>query len=195
MVPTRLWRLGRAAWLSRRWEVYFARRLWDRDGLEILRDARVPASAVVFTPERTLGHKDDGKRQPLVLPLSQIVRDAGGDVQFEHAAVEDRLEDTAGAHLLRPRTVRRRASRTADIEALTAELREHVRAARDYARDTRDRSGRAELLPRPAQAQLAQRAGVTASSACRCFKDPSARELQFLWELADDLDRVAADAP
>jgi len=46
------------------------------------------------------------------------------------------------------RPTKRRASRTADIDALKRELIAHVKAARDHAVTSRDRTGEAKLLPR-----------------------------------------------
>jgi len=69
---------------------------------------------------------------------------------------------------------------------------EHLRTARDYALETRERTGTPELLPRPSQKQLATRLGISESNVSRCQHDKSARELALLWEWAADLDRVLA---
>ena len=76
------------------------------------------------------------------------------------------------------------------IEMLTGEMHEHLRAARDHAVDTLDRTGTPQLLPRPQRDFLARNLNVHKSSATRAFQDDEARELQYLWELAADLDRI-----
>lgn len=93
---------------------------------------------------------------------------------------------------LRPNTRRnrKRAERTASIELLTKELKQHIRAARDHAQARIDHGREPELLPRPSQKELAERVGITVSAASRCFNDPSAMELCLLWETADDLEAL-----
>ena len=83
-----------------------------------------------------------------------------------------------------------RPTRATDIAALTNEMIEHIKAARNHAVTTRDLTGEAQLLPRPSQKELAQRAGVSESSVSRCLKHKAARELRILWELALDLDQI-----
>ena len=89
---------------------------------------------------------------------------------------------------------RKRSQRTAEIAALVAELREYLRTARDYAVATRQQTGEAKLLPRPTQLELERRLGISQCNISRCLKDPDARELQFLWKLALDRERILAYA-
>ncbi len=84
----------------------------------------------------------------------------------------------------------RRQTRAGDIDALVAELKQHLRSARDFAYHTRDVDGVPALLPRPSQKDLARRLGITESRVSRSLNDGRAIELQLLWNLADDLDQV-----
>jgi hypothetical protein len=87
---------------------------------------------------------------------------------------------------------RKRAKRTATIELLTRQLKEHIVAAQDYARVTAERNGVSKLLPRPTQRDLARLVGASEAGVSRCLHDPAARELRLLWEIAGDLDRLLA---
>jgi len=84
----------------------------------------------------------------------------------------------------------RRQTRAADIEALVGELREHLRAARDYAFHSLETTGVAELLPRPSQKELAHRLDITASRVSRSINDRDAQQLKLLWKLADDVEGI-----
>ncbi|MAD79965.1 MAG: hypothetical protein CMJ50_03855 [Planctomycetaceae bacterium] len=84
----------------------------------------------------------------------------------------------------------KRGPRAALITELTRELQEHLRTARDHAFDTMDRTGTPQLLPRPQKDFLAKKLDVHKSTVTRAFSDDEARELCFLWDLADDLDRI-----
>jgi len=80
--------------------------------------------------------------------------------------------------------VARRGNRTAHIEKLVAELKEHYRTSRDnyYAVG--------ELLPRPTQAELAKRIGTRQDDVSRCLNDPGAILLRTLWKNAEDIRAV-----
>ncbi|MHB0960894.1 MAG: DNA methyltransferase [Pirellulaceae bacterium] len=52
-------------------------------------------------------------------------------------------------------------SRLVVIEMLTREMQEHLRAARDHAVDTQDRTGTPQLLPRPQRDFLARNSAYT----------------------------------
>jgi hypothetical protein len=88
------------------------------------------------------------------------------------------------------RRPRKRAERATGIEALTEEMRQHVRAARDHLQAAVDFDRDPELLPRPSQKELAKRVGITVTAASRCFNDSSAKELRLLWDVASDLDSL-----
>jgi len=81
---------------------------------------------------------------------------------------------------------RKRASRAGAIDALKKELKEHIRAAADHLRSRRDLGAGPAMLPRPTQAELARRIGSPPYTVSRCLRDPTARELQILWQTAND---------
>ena len=188
-VAGRLWKLGTLRWAARRRSVFFGRLLHRRDGPEILKKAGVTPRSIVFTPSRALPCGMIGGDGPQILPLCRVASWGTNGLHLDRETVEAELADIA-SDVSRARPIPKRASRAADIEALSAEMREHLRAARRHALDTLDQTGKPQLLPRPTQAQLARRVGRSQHTVSRCLKDPTATELQFLWDLAIDLDRV-----
>ncbi|MCW5775345.1 MAG: winged helix-turn-helix domain-containing protein [Phycisphaeraceae bacterium] len=84
---------------------------------------------------------------------------------------------------------RKRASRATALDGLKRELREHLRAAKAHYHATATR-GRAELLPRPTQQDLAKRLGVSEPTVSRCLNDEPDQELKVLWASAEDIDLV-----
>lgn len=134
--------------------------------------------------------------------LIDALRPDDGDLPRNQAdrpfAVDDdqpvRLDHAHGIALLRPPSkagrTRKRADRAANIEALVRELSDHLRAARDHAQAAADFGRPPELLPRPSRRDLAKRIGIAASVVSRCFSDPAAKELNLLWEMANDLEAV-----
>jgi len=131
-----------------------------------------------------------------VFALERYLLLDGESLRFDTRAVEERLAELGlGGDGRKKAAKRRRASRTANIEKLTQAMMEHVRTARKAAFDARDRTGTPILLPRPTLEELARRTGISPSTVSRCLKDPEARELQFLWELAVDLDRLMGWQP
>ena len=69
-------------------------------------------------------------------------------------------------------------------------MQERLRATRDHAVDTLDRTGTPQLLSRPQRDFLARKLRPHKSSVTRAFQDEESRELRFLWDLAADLDRI-----
>jgi hypothetical protein len=186
----RLWRIGRSSGPGGAFAVFFGRQLHRADAGEILESARIPSKAIVFAPLYTPA-RSVKSRGALVLPLLSVVSSSSGTVHFDRQQVANRLAEWLQSRVHpTKRPVRKRATRAADIAALTKELQEHLRAARDYAISTRDRTGQPQLLPRPTQEDLARRIGSSQWTVSRCLNDPEARELVFLWELAVDLDRL-----
>ena len=188
--PNRLWRIGKAQGQGDGFTVFFGRQLHRDDVPAVLRRFGIPSRAVVFTayhsPTRVL-HEES----PLILPLGEVLHYDRGRLRFHHEQVADRLAEWRESHASpTKRPLRKRASRAADIAALTCEMQEHLRTARDYAHATRERTGRAQLLPRPTQQELARRTGASQWTVSRCLNDPEARELSYLWKLAADLDRL-----
>jgi len=191
LVPDRLWRVGRSDWAGRAWSVLFGRMFHRRDAREILTKATIPSRSVVFVPDLVPKPDPTDDRRPLIISLTSATSWHQDAVRLDRQSIEDRLAEWIDAR--RPATkpaARKRASRTADIEALATEMREHLRAARRYALATLDQTGQPQLLPRPTQEQLARRVGRSQHTVSRCLKDQTATELRFLWDLAIDLDRV-----
>jgi hypothetical protein len=186
MHANRLWRIGKAAGDVGNLTVFFGRQFHRQDTAAILQSARIPTKAVVLVPF----HVPTVQCETLVLPLIDLVAE---NCQVNMTYLGQRLQewlerrDPAGK-----RAPRKRTQRTAEIAALVAELREHLRTARDYALATRQQTGEAKLLPRPTQVELERRLGVSQCNVSRCLKDPDARELQFLWKLALDKERILA---
>jgi hypothetical protein len=131
--------------------------------------------------------------------LTKIGARREGRLYFGHevsVALLERLallwEKHASKRSRNKRPLGRRGNRDANIARLTKEIKQHVRAARDHAFATRAWGGEPQLLPRPKQKDLASWTRLTPSAVSRCLKDAAARELQILWELALDLERIMA---
>jgi hypothetical protein len=194
IVPDRLWQVGRTRLGDRGVAVWAGRRLNARDAAEVLRRVRLPRNAVVFVPHAIPRMGLQEVFSGPIVPLTSVAMSCHGSIHLDWSHVEGQFADLEEGRAARKRTPPKRATRAADIAALTAELREHILAARDHARATRDQTGEAHLLPRPNQRDLAKRVGITPSSASRCFADESARELRILWDAAVDLERIL-DSP
>jgi hypothetical protein len=187
----RLWRIGKAAGDVGTFTVFLGRQFHRRDATEILQAARIPAKAVVLVPlhlPASLGKESEA----LILSLTEVVVD---NCQVNMDYVSQRLREWLERHnSSAKRAPRKRSQRAAEIAALVVELREHLRTARDYAQATRQQLGEAKLLPRPTQLELERRLGISQWRISRCINDPEARELQFLWKLALDQERILTHA-
>ena len=84
----------------------------------------------------------------------------------------------------------KRASRAAAIDTIKDALRDHLRSARRYAYEMKERKGSVELLPRPTQKQLAELLELDESAVSRALNDRSDKELQIIWQGALNLDYV-----
>ncbi|MFQ5734293.1 MAG: hypothetical protein ACE5KM_20335 [Planctomycetaceae bacterium] len=155
------------------------------DALTVLIDA---------TPHSVWDRKAQGfvpREAPVSVRSESNGCDAGPNSASSHIRRVDAPEQTSGPHSrANGRRNRKRAERAASIEALTTELKRHIRAAREHAQTAVDFGRTPDLLPRPSQKDLAERVGITVSAASRCFNDPSATELRLLWETAGDLDAL-----
>jgi hypothetical protein len=191
VMPGRLWLVGKVTWAARRREVYFARCYRRDDGSSLVTEMSRRPRAVLFTPTEAAARRWAGAVENLVIALESALSLEDGSIRFDGEYVEGRLADaglTGAAKAERPK--RKRAERAAKIEVLEKELIAHLRAARDYAYATMDRTGTPALLPRPSQKQLAERTGLTEADVSRCLKDSNARELRLYWETAQDLDQI-----
>jgi hypothetical protein len=189
IVAGRLWRLGTFRWGARRRSVFLGRLLYRHDVHDILGKAGVTPRSIVFTPYRAVPGVMSGGAGPQLTPLSRVASWDADGVHLDREIVEAELADVP-SDVPKARPARKRAGRAADIEALSAEMREHLRAARRHALATLDQTGQPQLLPRPTQEQLARRVGRSQHTVSRCLRDQTANELQYLWDLAIDLDRV-----
>jgi hypothetical protein len=192
LVSGLVWRLGKANWAGHPREVCFVRRCRRHEEMKIATELSSRKKTIVLTATaataRTLG---------MVLPNQVFGLDSvtsfGNDysLRIDQEYFEDRIDGVNQSEKSAAKApAKRRASRTADMDALKRELIEHIKAARDYAVTTRDRSGEARLLPRPSKEELGRRAGVRPHSVTRCFQDPQSYELAQLWDLAENLDRI-----
>ena len=78
----------------------------------------------------------------------------------------------------------RRGNRSANIEKLVAELRQHLLVARDHYWVT------GNMLPKPNMEGLGKMIGIEKYAVSRCIRDSDADMLRFLWQHADDMDFV-----
>lgn len=188
-VPHRVWYLGQADWNGDIWPTYFARGLWCDDAVEVLKAARVPAHAVVFVPQESPPATD--RPGPVFIPLADVLTWTNTGLRFNRRTVASRLPLKSPVPTrTRPR---KRSVRTAVIDALTSELRAHLRAARDHAWATRDADGVPQLLPKPEQQDLARRCRTSPATVSRCLRDdPAAKVLRYYWQLADNVEDVLA---
>ncbi len=185
----RLRRLGRLHRGGSPCSVWFGLHLFRRDAGQIVSRASLPARALLIVP---------GRRPSCSLPggvISVSLRDvtdwAGGTLQWDAERLDELLEVPATEfRAARKPAPTRRQSRAGDIDALVAELKQHLRSARDYAYQTRETRGVPALLPRPSQKDLARRLGITESRLSRSLHDERATELRLLWRVADDLEQV-----
>ena len=134
LIPDRLWRVGKSDWGSHTWNVFFGRMFYRRDAREILKKAGVPSRSVVFVPELMPEPDTKDGRRPLIVSLSSAACWRDGAICLDQKSIEGRLAEWVDdPDPARKRAARKRASRAADIEALAAEMREHLRAARRHA--------------------------------------------------------------
>jgi hypothetical protein len=189
----RVWRLGKAKWANSQWNVFFARRLHWSDAWKVFNQAQFPARSVVFTPQHVAELDERIIRRPTMLPLREVLTwGEGPKFVFDHAYVEDHLAELLRSIAAQPvkKKPRKQGPRPAHINAIMSELQQHLRAARDYAITTRDRTGAPALLKPPTKETLAKLVGVHKSTVTHCFRDESAVMLNYLWNLAHDVDRI-----
>lgn len=190
----RLWRLGRLNHGGTPWSVWFGFHLFRRDAGDILLRAQFPVRTLLLVPGRMPSRPLPGGIQ--VGSLRELTDWCGDTLQWDEERLEELLHvPDAESHSPKKPAPTRRQSRAADIDALVAELKQHLRSARDHAFHTRESHGLPALLPRPTQKDLARRLGITESRISRSLNDERAAELRLLWNLADDLDQVLRFMP
>jgi hypothetical protein len=186
-VAGRLWRLGRVRRGETAWSGWLGFRLGRRDAGAVLASTRLPVRSLLLVPGRP---PHCGLPEGIVVgALRELTCWSDGTLQGDFDRLAELLDvPDIVARRTTQRPPARRQSRATDIDALAAELKQHLRAARDHAYHTRDTQGVPALLPRPTQEELAQRLGISESRVSRSLKDERAAELRLLWKLADDLE-------
>lgn len=81
----------------------------------------------------------------------------------------------------KPKPPARRGKRSVNIEKLVHELRQHLISAWDHYWEM------GNLLPKPRMEDLGKLIGIEKYAVSRCFNDPDADKLRFLWKHADDI--------
>ena len=192
VVPGLLWRLGKARWNGHSREVYFVRRCRENDASKIATELSHHPKAIVLTTTEAAARKLGKALNNPVISLDGVASFNGDhSILVDTNHIEGRIAEKGLDGLCRAkRPVKRRASRTADIDALEHELIAHIKAARDHAVAARDRGDEVKLLPRPSKEELGRRAGVKPHSVTRCFADRQAHQLRFLWGIAADPEQI-----
>jgi hypothetical protein len=186
-----VWHVGKATWAGRSRQIWFARG-FQREGCQAaVCLLRANSKAVVFTPtDRGAGLWQEATGN-LVIPLDlDTFLDSGTlmlDVEDIQARIEDAIVVETGK---RTPTKTKRSQRAANIESLTRVVIEFLRSARDYAFDTKEKNGVAELLPRPAISIFCKQAGIRPHDFSRCLDDESARELKVYWGMTENLEQI-----
>jgi len=188
VLPGRVWNLGRVALAGKSRTIWAIRGLARPDAAQIVDVLPKGRSPVVFFLGQPL---DDGLLQipcESIIELRTVVTLRDDEIFVDAEGIERQLaSEVAGTAKKKPK---KRASRTATIDAIKQALREHLRAARDHAYNSRDHGSGAALLPRPSQQQLAALLNIHVSSVSRAINDPSDKEITILWEAANDLEQV-----
>ncbi|MGD9713103.1 MAG: hypothetical protein AB7V46_13670 [Thermomicrobiales bacterium] len=184
-----LWRSGRIHRNGTNWSLWWGIRLARQDAVEMLQTVKFsPRTLLVVPGRRPRTRFPDGV---VVGSLRELTTWDDDGLHWDQELLDELLRVEITMPSLQGKAApRRRQSRASDIEALTQELKQHLRSARDYAFHTRDTQGIPKLLPRPTQKELAQRLGITESRVSRSLNDTAAQQLQLLWELAEDVDRI-----
>lgn len=187
-VAHHLWRIGQGVFGRLLREVYFARNVHADNRAAVLAVLVKHPKAVLLVPTPVIADRWQSELPNPTVALEEIFKWNGEHLVFDPSIIEYRLSQLDAAKPKRP--PKKRGVRAAKIEKLERVLIEHLQAARDHAFTRKEQTGLPELLPRPTQQQLAEMLGITKSDVSRCLNDPSARELQVYWNLADDLDRI-----
>jgi len=175
LVPGRIWKLGRR---GQQGFIYINRvMIPDLKAFGPVL-GRFPGAIFVTPSDEHL------ERLNIVLPnrgivLREVTRlDETYTIHFDTEKIEAIIEPEKSAT---DKPTVRRGNRTANIEKLVAELKEHYRTSRDHYYAVGD------ILPRPTQAELARRIGTRQDDVSRCLNDSGAVLLQTLWKSADDV--------
>lgn len=192
VLPGRIWNLGRAAIGGKARTLWMARGLSWSDSQQ-LKEAlpRGRSPVLFFLGQPPMAGLTDIPIESII-DFKTIVRIEGAKLRVDVDSVNCQLKQgnvISGGKKTPPK---KRATRTALIDALKQELRKHLQAARDHAYATRKKTGIAELLPRPTQRQLAAMLNTDVSNISRAINDGREKELKFYWGGANDLSQVMA---
>ncbi len=190
-VDGRLWRIGKATLAGRSRELFFARCYRRDDGHSIVSELRRRPKAIVFVPTEDSASRIAEAVPNPVIALESVTSLDGDSIRVDVEHIEGRLIDFGLAESVQPKKrPKKRGDRAANIQRLRGALIDHVNAARDHAKFTKEETGTPKLLRRPTRTQLAEQVGLKPYEFTRCFKDETAVELRLLWEAAADLDRI-----
>lgn len=186
-----VWHVGKATWAGRSRQIWFARG-FRREGCQAAVSLlRANSKAVVFTPTDRgagLSHEATGN---LVIPLELVTALGSGKLMLDIEDIQARIEDATSVEIGKKVPTRtKRSQRAANIESLTSVVIEFLRSARDYAFDTKEKNGIAQLLPRPTIGDFCKQAGIKPHDFSRCIEDESARELKVYWGMTDSLEQI-----
>jgi hypothetical protein len=187
--PRGFWKVGRVTWAGQSREVWFVRGSDPEVNAKTESLLATHRRACLFTPTRDAAQAWTQRVPCIVVALEDVLDWTGARFQVDEDVIAARLDDgTEPTEKPKPRL--KRASRASAIESLRQELNAHILAAADHAFETSERTGTPELLPKPTQAELAERIGVSPPTLGRCLTDKAAPELRILWEAADDVYEV-----
>jgi hypothetical protein len=184
-----LWRVGKASLGGSSKELLFVlgrHRDADNAALNVVR--KRPKS-LLFVPAEPDAADWSGDVPNAVVALQSVAGYVAERFTFDRGYAETLLGGNGEAAPSRKQT-KRRAGRMANIEALKNEMIKHIRAAKNHAHDTQDRTGQAQLLQCPTKEEFARLAGVAPYDVTRCFQDEAGSDLNRLWDLAHDLNRL-----
>jgi len=186
--PGRVWNLGRVALSGKSRTIWAARGLGWPDATQLVDVLPKGRSPVLFF----LGQPPDGNLLQIpcesVIELRTVISLCDEGIAVDVDGIERQLVGETPEVAMKK--LRKRASRAATVDAIKQALREHLRAARDHAFNSRNRGSGSALLPRPSQKQLAAQLKIHESSVSRAINDPSDKEIAILWKAANDLEQV-----
>lgn len=187
--PRGFWKVGRATWAGQSREVWFVRGAAPEVNTKAKSLLATHRRACLFTPTRDAAQAWTKRVPCIVVALEDVLDWTAGGFQLDEDVIAARLDGTEPS-IEKPKPRPKRGSRAAAIEALRQELNAHIHAAADHAFATSEQTGTPELLPKPTQAELAKRIGVSPPTLGRCLADKAAPELRILWDAANDVYEV-----
>lgn len=188
VVPSRLWNAGRTALAGRSRTVWVGRGLSWPDAVTFASDMPSGATPVLFFMGQPPLDGIVTLPPDSVVDVAHIISLSEGKLTLDRSSVGDQVAARPSPQKKKP--PKKRASRTAAMEALKKAVQDHLISARDHAYRMIEDGKTPELLPRPTQQLLAKQLELSRSSVSRALADGSDKELTILWEIANDLDQV-----